>query len=134
MADLSQKNTVGGEHDRIARLLDEEPTPGMKLAYDNMDFERNVTENPVPSGLGQVDVFGETWDINMILKGNYWGRTIYTTDKICKLFLKWNLHQQKKYLEKKNALGFDYTWLILLVMGGAVALVVILFVLPQLGL
>lgn len=139
MVDLDKRNI----HDDIARFLDghlqgkheEEITPEMKQANDNLDFERHVLEQPVPAGIGAVPVFGvETWDINAILKGNYWGRTIYTTDKICKLFLKWNLERQKKYLMKKKGLDFNYAWLLLLVMGGIVALLVILFVLPQMGL
>jgi len=110
-------------HDEIARMLDAQGlgqndylTPEIKQADDNIEFEKRVIDDPVKPGIGTVNVFGcETWDINAILKGNYWGRTIYTTDKICKLFLKWNIARQKKYLEKKNPLGFDYTWLLLLV-------------------
>jgi hypothetical protein len=130
MVDMSGSHKT---YEEIRKRIDEEPTPGMKLADDNIDFERKVLQEPIPPGVGCVDVFGETWDINMILKGNYWGRTIYTTDKICKMFLKWNLERQKKYLMKKHGLEFNYAWLFLLAIGGVVALLVILFVLPSLG-
>lgn len=129
MVDMSSQKT----YEEIKKRIDEEPTPGVKRADDNVDFESRVLRDPIPPGVGEVDVFGETWDINMILKGNYWGRTIYTTDKICKMFLKWNLERQKKYLMKKNMLEFNYAWLFLLAAGGVVALLVILFVLPNLG-
>ena len=133
MVDMRQRS-----HDEIAQLLDQkmnmtEMTPEMKMMEDNLDFEKNILENPVPKGIGPVNVFGyETWDINMILKGNYWGRSIYTTDKICKLFLKWNLERQKKYLRKKNVMDFDWTWILLLMLfiGGGVLLA--LFLLPTL--
>jgi len=130
--DMQQKKRVSYE-DIINKLDSEEITPEMQMVDDNMDFEKQVLENPIPPGIGQVDVFGETWDINMILKGNYWGRTIYTTDKICKLFLKWNIERQKKYLAKKNPLGFDYTWLILLVIGAVAFVLILIFLLPQIG-
>jgi len=129
MADLSKQK----KHDEITRLLDEDLTPEMKQADDNITFEQRVLEDPVQPGVGKVDAFGETWDINMILKGNYWGRTIYTTDEICKLFLKWTIEKQKKYLRKKNALDFDWTWILLLVFGGIGALLFIVFLLPRLG-
>src|SRR6056297_2192631 len=129
MADLSKQK----KHDEITRLLDEDLTPEMKQADDNITFEQRVLENPVQPGVGKVDAFGETWDINMILKGNYWGRTIYTTDEICKRFLKWTTEKQQKYLRKKKPLDFDWTWILLLVFGGIGALLFIVFLLPRLG-
>lgn len=121
-------------HDDIARFLDGDMTPEMKIADDNFTFEKKIIEQPLPAGTGKVDVFGyETWDINSILKGNYWGRSIYTTDKICKLFLKWNLERQKKYLRKKNAMEFDYTWLLIIMIVGVVAFIALIFLAPQFG-
>ena len=133
--DMSQQTT---SHEEISRRLDAindtKMTPEMKLIDDNLEFENKALENPLPSGVGTVNVFNcETWDINAILKGNYWGRSIYTTDKICKLFLKWNLERQKKYLRKRNPMDFDWTWILLLVIIGVVALLAIIFLLPQLG-
>ncbi len=108
--------------------------PELKVVGDNMAFEKKVEENPVPSGIGKVNVFGyETWDINGILKGNYWRRSIYVTDKLCKLFLKADLNQKKKYLRKRNPMGFDMKWLLLIAIGGIVCLLVFVFLLPRLG-
>jgi len=129
MSDLRKR-----QHDEIAQILDEDPTPEIKEADDNLDFEKEIVEDPIPSGIGEVNVFNcETWDVNMMLKGNYWGRTIYTTDKICKLFLKWNLERQLKYLKKKNPMSFEWKWLLLLIAGGVGALILIILLLPQLG-
>lgn len=129
MSDLSEKT----KHDKIRKYLDEDLTPEMKRADDNIEFENEVLTKPIIPGVGKVDAFGETWDINMILKGNYWGRTIYTTDEICKMFLTWAIEKQKKYLRKKNAMDFNYTWLFLLMLGGVAALLFIMFVLPSLS-
>lgn len=128
--DMERKST----HDEIVRMLDDDSTPEMRLVEDNIEFENNINEHPIPPGVGTVSVFNaETWDINAILKGNYWGRSIYTTDKICKLFLKWNLERQKKYLRKKNAMDFDWTFIIVLMIIGVAALLAIIFLLPRLG-
>ena len=108
--------------------------PELKVVGDNMAFEKKVEEKPIPSGVGKVTVFGyETWDIDSILKGNYWRRSIYTTDKLCKLFLKADLNQKKKYLRKRNPMGFNFMWLIIICVIGIAALLVIMFLLPALG-
>jgi hypothetical protein len=99
-----------------------------------MEFEKDVEEHPIPDGIGKTKVFGcETWDINSILKGNYWRRTIYTTDKLCKLFLKADLTQKKKYLRKKNPTNFNFFWIMIIMFGVVVAIMVIIFLLPRLG-
>ena len=114
------------EHDRLP--------PELKLVGENMAFEKQVEEHPVPPGIGKVNVFGcETWDINSILKGNYWRRSIYTTDKLCKLFLKADLNQKKKYLRKKNPSGMNFFWIMIIMFGVVVAIMVMIFLLPKLG-
>ena len=122
-------------HSKIDELLEEKDLPHeLKLVGENMEFERDVEQHPIKPGVGEVNVFNcETWDINAILKGNYWRRTIYTTDKLCKLFLKADLNQKKKYLAKKNPISFNMAWLLLLAVGGIIALLVIVFLLPKLG-
>jgi len=122
-------------HSEIDKFFKEKELPQeLKLVGENMDFEKDVEQDPIKPGVGKVNVFNcETWDINAILKGNYWRRTIYTTDKLCKLFLKADLNQKKKYLAKKNPIGFNMAWLLLLMVGGVVALLVIVFLLPKLG-
>jgi hypothetical protein len=125
-------NTIEDELDRMFK--ERGLPPELKVVDDNMNFEKKVESEPVPTGIGNVEVFGyETWDINSILKGNYWRRSIYTTDKLCKLFLKADLNQKKKYLRKRNPVSFNFLWLLLIVVIGIVALLVIIFLLPNLG-
>ena len=108
--------------------------PELKIVDDNMAFEKKLETEPVPDGIGKVNVFGyETWDLNAILKGNYWRRSIYTTDKLCKLFLKADLNQKKKYLSRRNPMSFNMKWLLIIAVVGIVFLLVIFFLLPRLG-
>jgi hypothetical protein len=108
--------------------------PELQAVGDNMEFEKKVEEHPIPEGVGQTKVFGcETWDINSILIGNYWRRTIYTTDKLCKLFLKADLNQKKKYLRKKNPANFSFFWIMIIMFGVVVAIMLVMFLLPRLG-
>lgn len=134
MTDLRRKKSYEQITDHLDNMdVDTSAIPELKNVEDNLQFEQDIVEHPIPEGVGSVDVFGTTYDIHAILKGNYWGRSIYTTDKICKMFLKWNIERQKKYLLKKNALDFDWTFLFILfiVIGGG--LFVLLFLLPMLG-
>lgn len=122
--------------DIIDKLLNktEELPSELKAVSENMIFEKKVEEKPVPPGIGRVKVFGcEVWDINSILKGNYWRRSIYTTDKLVKLFLKADLNSKKKYLKKKNPQGFNFFWIMIIMFGVVVAIMVIIFLLPKLG-
>lgn len=108
--------------------------PELQAVGENMNFEKKVEEHPIPEGMGKTKVFGcETWDINSILKGNYWRRTIYTTDKLCKLFLKADLNQKKKYLRKRNPTNFNFFWIMILMFGVVIAIMVLLFLLPSMG-
>ena len=106
----------------------------LQEADDNLEFERKLKTRPLPDGTKELEVFGESWDINQILKANYWNRTTYTYDKLSRQLLKAEYHTIKKYLRKKNPLEFNFLPLMLLialVLGGAVF--VILFVLPRIG-
>ena len=121
-------------YDRIREQLEDLP-PELKIVDDNLEFEKKLEENPIPPGINQVKVFNyETWDLNAILKGNYWRRSIYTTDKICKLFLKASIETQKKYFKKKNPMEFNFFWLLILIgigLGGF--LFILVFILPRIG-
>jgi len=130
---MSDKIDVGSEIDALFDKVDKLP-PELQMVSENMAFEKDVEENPIPPGIGKVPVFGcETWDINSILKGNYWRRSIYTTDKLCKLFLKADLGQKKKYLKKKNPNSMNLFWIMILMFGVVAAIIVVMFLLPTLG-
>ena len=78
LKEASKKENINHIHEHLESL-----PPELKIVNDNLKFEKNVEEHPIPLGIGKVKVFGyETWDINAILKGNYWRRGIYTVDKI----------------------------------------------------
>jgi len=128
---FKEKDSVESKIDHIFNVA--ELPPELKVVDENIRFEKQLAEKPIPAGIGKVDVFGTTWDTNSILKGNYWRRSIYTTDKLCKLFLKADLNQKKKYLSKRNPMSFDLKWLLIIAVVGVVALLVIMFLLPQLG-
>lgn len=108
--------------------------PELCMVDENLRFEKDITENPIPKGVGRVDCFGTCWDIDSILKGNYWRRSIYTTDKLCKLFLKADLNQKKKYLAKRNPSSFSFYWIMIIMFGVVVAILIMIFLLPKLGL
>ena len=127
----TNRDSIG---DAIDKILDEKSLPHeLKKVSENLNFEKKLEQKPIPRGIGKVNVFGTTWDINAILKGNYWNRNIYTTDKLCKLFLKADLNQKKKYLAKKNPQRINIFFLLILMVGGIVALLVIAVLLPKLG-
>lgn len=119
-------------HDEVDGVLSGMPNE-LQSVTDNLKFIKKIKDDPVTSGVGEHKSFGyQTWDINMILKDNIWNRSIFTVDKLCKMFLKADLETKKKYLKKKNKLGFDYGWLIILILLGIGGLVlVIMYVLPR---
>jgi len=128
-------NKFKEKEDIVDNLLNKEKLPPeLQMVSENMNFEKQVEEHPIPTGIGKTKVFGcETWDINAILKGNYWRRSIYTTDKLCKLFLKADLNQKKKYLRKRNPTNINFLFILLILMGVAIAVIVIMILLPKLG-
>lgn len=126
-----KKDDVGAKIDEL--FSKDKIPPELRVVDENIRFEKDVLEQPVPEGVGGVDVFGTTWDINGILKGNYWRRSIYTTDKLCKLFLKADLNQKKKYLARKNPQGFNFFWIMIIMFGVVIAILVLFFLLPQMG-
>ena len=104
----------------------------LQKVNENLDFIDEISDEPLKSGEYTVPVFGfETVDISAILKKNIWNRSIFTVDKLCKMFLKMDLEQKKKYLKKKRPLEFNYIWLILLVIGIPIVILIILFILPR---
>jgi flagellar biosynthesis chaperone FliJ len=107
----------------------------LKKVKDNLDFINKVNESNIKKGAVTTEVFGcETVDISSILKMNLWNRSIYTVDMLDKMIAKMTLNQLKKYLPKKGKKGFEYWWLVLLIiMGGIAITLVIVFLLPRLA-
>ena len=114
----------------ITGLLDEVPLE-LQRVTDNIKFIKEIKDNPVEPGAYSHKAFGyEVVDVSAILKDNIWNRSIFTVDKLCKMFLKADLEQKKKYLKKKRRIEFNYIWLILLLIGIPVILIIVLFLLP----
>jgi len=106
------------------------PTELQKVAQ-NMDFVKEVRDNPIPENKYTVNAFGKNVDVAGILKDNIWNRSIFTTDKLSRMFLSCRLEQLKKYQAKKRSIPFNMIWLIIILFGVVVAVLVILFLLPR---
>lgn len=121
--------------EKTSSVFDKIP-PELQKVSENLEFLDKIKDKPLPPGTGATKVFGvETWDINMILKDNIWNRSIWTVDKLVKLFLKADLKQKEKYLKKRNPMDFNWLWLFILIgVGLAAVMLIILFLAPRLGI
>jgi hypothetical protein len=119
-------------HKEIDDLLNQSPIE-LKKVTDNLAFINKITDKPLEPGKFLVTVFGcEIVDISAILKKNIYNRSIFTVDKLCKLFLKMDLEQKKKYLRKKRPMDFNYMWLIILLIGIPIVIIVLVLLVPKL--
>jgi len=119
-------------HEQIDSVLSRSPIE-LQQVKDNLEFIKQIKEDPVDPDESTVEVFGfETVDVSAILKNNIWNRSIFTVDKLCKLFLKMDIEQKKKYLKKRRGMDFNYAWLLLLLIGIPIILIIIVFLLPVL--
>lgn len=106
---------------------------GVQKVYDNINFGKDLQENPIITDKYDKKVFGaEVIDLNSFLNMRVWPRSIYTTDKLLRLTASAQLEFLKRYLSKKRRMSFNWAWLIILFIGIVVALLVILFLLPVL--
>ena len=124
-------------YDRISKdvdvLLQGRPEE-LKRIQENRAFSEKFENNPVKGNAANIDAFGKNVNINAIIKANLENRSIYTVNSLCDMFLSWRLEQLKKYLAKKRALDFNYTWLIILIIIGLGGMMFFLFfILPRLG-
>lgn len=107
----------------------------LKKVNENLTFIEKIRKNLPKKKEVYVDVFGvEKVSLESILMLNIWDRSILTYDAVSKLVLKMTLEQLKKYIPKKTGKGFEYWWLILLIIIGGIAIaLVVLFLLPRLS-
>ena len=132
------EKTFDDPHEKLKQGIDNlfgDIPPELQKVTDNLKFINEIRDSDIPPGLGRQRVFGvEIVDVNAILKDNIWNRSIFTVDKLCKMFLQADLEQKKKYLKKKRPLEFSFLWLLILIMLGlgGVAFVIV-FLLPRLG-
>jgi hypothetical protein len=104
----------------------------LKRVRDNLIFKKYIQENRVDPKSENVKVFGvKNVNINAILKDNLWDRSIFTTDKLCRMFLSCTLEQLKKYERKKRAVPMNMLWIVAIIIGVILVVIVILFLLPK---
>ncbi len=119
--------------DKIDKILEGKPE-ALKRVRDNRMFIKTIKNQKVKKDKENVKVFGvRDVNINAILKDNIWNRSIFTTDKLCRLFLGANLEQLKKYEKKKRIMPMNFGWILLLMVGIVIAILVLIFLLPKIG-
>lgn len=105
----------------------------LKKIYDNLKFQAEVRENPIKEK-HEYRVFGvETVNLNHYLNMRIWPRSIYVTDKLLRLVAAAKLEFLKRYIAKKRNISMNMVWILIIMFGVVVVLLVILFLLPQLG-
>ena len=104
---------------------------GVQRVYDNINFGKDVLENPIVTKKYDKEIFGaETISLQSFLAMRIWPRSIYTTDKLMRLIASSRLEFLKRYLAKKHKMSFNMLWLLIIIFGVAVAVLVILFLVP----
>ena len=109
--------------------------PGvLKKVKENRDFITYIKENKIAPGHDKTLIFGvKSVNYNAILKDNIRDHSVFTFDKICRMFRNMTFEQLKKYQHKKRSVPFNMIWLLIIMFGVAVAVLVFLFLVPKLG-
>ena len=119
--------------EKVDTILDGKPE-AQRLVRANREFIKSIKDKKISKEQENVQVFGvKSVNVNAILKDNIWNRSIFTTDKLCRLFLGMTLEQLKKYEKKKRTVPLNMLWIVLIMIVGIAVVLVILFLLPQLG-
>jgi len=105
----------------------------LQKALDNFRFQKKVSEKPILMERRYKGFRGEYVDLGAFLNMRIWPRSIYVTDKLIRLVASAKLEMLKKYIAKKRAVPLNILWILLLMVGIAMAVLVILFLLPNLG-
>jgi len=118
---------------RVDNILGKEPIELSKV-QENLKFIREVQTNPVHPDAYNKKVFGcVTVDMSNVMKGKIWDRNILTTDKICRMFLKWRIEQLLKYEKKRRKVDSKMLFILLLVGLGGFGVFVMLMLLGVFG-
>ena len=104
----------------------------LKKVKDNRSFINKIKTHRVKDAVARVRVYGyRDVNINAILKDNIWNRSIFTTDKLCRMHLGATLEQLKKYQKKKRHAPINFFFILLIILGIIAAVVIILILLPK---
>ena len=118
---------------KVDNLLSERPE-ALKRVKDNRKFIQTIRNKKIHPNQADVKVFGvKSVNLNAILKDNIWNRSIFTTDKLCRMFLGCTLEQLKKYEKKKRAVPMNMIWIIILIFGIIIVILIVVFLLPRIG-
>lgn len=102
--------------------------------FNNLEFADTVENDPITSKDFDRKVLGfETVNINPYINQRIWPHSIYVTDKLIRLAMSAKLEFLKRYLDKKRKVPMSMIWLLVLLFGVVVVVLVIIFLLPQIG-
>ena len=131
MVDFSKTEEQPKKPKSIEEEIDEiiGDTPEMEFVKGNLQFDKEIEQDPIHPKECEVNVFGYyPIDLHGILKINPWKRSIYTTDKLCRLFLTANFEQMKKYLTKKRQIPTNIWFFVIITIAVAAAVVLIFLI------
>lgn len=115
----------------VDEILKDKPE-ALKRVKNNRRFKKHIRVRRVAPSHENIQVFGvKNVNVNAILKDNLWDRSIFTTDKLCRMFLSATLEQLKKYEKKKRTVPLNMMWIFMILIGVVVAILVVLFLLPK---
>jgi len=118
----------------IDNILQDHPEV-LKKVKTNRRFKKKVRENKIIPEEETIQVFGvKSVNVNAILKENLYDRSMWTIDKLCRMYNSMTLEQLKKYERKKRVVPLNMLWIILVMIGVVVVILILLFLLPRLGL
>lgn len=118
---------------QVEELLKNRPED-LRKVKDNRRFVNYIRNHKVKQGSDEIKVFGvKSVNINAVLKDNIHDHTVFVMDKICRMHRNMLYEQLKKYVRKKRTTPINIYWIIIMIMGIAVALLIIVFLLPRLG-
>lgn len=119
---------------QVDEILADKPE-ALKRVKDNRRVKKRIRTQRVSDDAEVVSVFGvKSVNVNAILKDNLWDRSIFTTDKLCRMFLGSTLEQLKKYEKKKRAVPLNILYIVLIMIAVVAVIIVVMFILlPILG-
>ena len=119
--------------DKVDEILKDRPDD-LRRVKDNRKFIRYIKENKVKEGDAEVPVFGvKSVNINAILKDNIQNHSIFTIDKLCRMYRSMTIEKLKKYQRKKRAVPIYMIWIVIMLFAAIMVVIIVLFLLPSLG-
>ena len=119
--------------DQIDALFKGKPET-LKKVKENREFKTFIKENKVSPEYENTMVFGvKSVNYNAILKDNIQDHSVFTIDKLCRMFRNMTYEQLKKYQHKKRSVPFNMIWLLIIMFGVVVAVLVVWFLFSSSG-